>query len=151
MTCVLAHRCAPHVAGFQVKGGMRSCLRTRLDRWCSTVDRIHSAHATHTHQKAVVATHVLACWVSNPGLCFDALRSPSLAQVHRSLAWYVLRRTDGSGDIFYLEVCLFNTICKNGHELFAMHRVGRNGLTPEFRCQLDQAGVERLKQWLMYT
>lgn len=61
------------------------------------------------------------------------------------------RNAYGSGDIFYLEVCLFNTICKNGHELFAMHRVGRNGLTPEFRCQLDQAGVERLKQWLMYT
>ena len=48
-----------------------------------------------------------------------------------------------SQDIFFLEVCVLNTICDNGAELFELE-IGQ-----DFYCQLSDAGMERLKTWIL--
>lgn len=48
-----------------------------------------------------------------------------------------------SQDIFFLEVCVLNTICDNGAELFKLE-IGQ-----DFYCQLSDAGMERLKTWIL--
>ena len=51
----------------------------------------------------------------------------------------------GSGDIFYLEVCIFETICANAWELYQLD-VG-----DDFHCTLSAEGFIQLKNWLLYT
>ena len=46
-------------------------------------------------------------------------------------------------DIFYLESCLFNQICTNGHEVWHVEK-GDN-----FYCQFSEARVRELQQLLL--
>eukprot|EP00967_Tisochrysis_lutea_P063479 scaffold81933_cov28-Tisochrysis_lutea.AAC.4 len=46
-------------------------------------------------------------------------------------------------DVFFLEVCLFNEICTNAHDLFAQPEGGY------FRCELDVNGLERVREALV--
>ena len=46
-------------------------------------------------------------------------------------------------DIFYLESCLFNQICTNGHEVWRVEK-GDN-----FYCQFSEARVRELQQLLL--
>ena len=48
-----------------------------------------------------------------------------------------------SSDIFYLEVCIFSTICSNGHELFDLEE------NQDWTCVMDDHGYARLQGWLM--
>ena len=47
----------------------------------------------------------------------------------------------GSSDIFFLEVCIYNTICKNGADVFKLD-VGE-----AFHCELHREGFVKLKNW----
>lgn len=49
----------------------------------------------------------------------------------------------GSSDIFFLEVCIYNTICKNGADVFKLD-VGE-----AFHCELHHEGFVKLKNWLL--
>jgi len=48
-----------------------------------------------------------------------------------------------SSDIFYLETCIFATICSNGDELFSL----KEG--EDWQCKLSEDGFSRLKDWLL--
>jgi len=49
-----------------------------------------------------------------------------------------------SGDIFYLEVCLYDQICKNGRgDLWALNA------GDEFRCDLDWDSFSELRDWII--
>ena len=48
-----------------------------------------------------------------------------------------------SSDIFYLEVCIFSTICSNGAELFSVDE------GQDWTCQLNHTGLSQLKSWLL--
>ena len=50
-----------------------------------------------------------------------------------------------SSDIFFLEVCIFNTICSNNARLFELD-VG-----DPFECELNPDGFARLRSWLLET
>ena len=49
----------------------------------------------------------------------------------------------GTSDIFYLEVCIFERICRNGADLYNLN-VGDN-----FHCEVSRQGMLQLKQWLL--
>lgn len=50
-----------------------------------------------------------------------------------------------SYDIFFLEVCMYSTICANGAELFSEDmQIGTI-----FRCQLDEARYNQLRDWIL--
>ena len=49
----------------------------------------------------------------------------------------------GSSDVFFLEVCVYSTICNNSEDLFKLD-VGET-----FRCNLSHEGFGRLKNWLL--
>ena len=48
-----------------------------------------------------------------------------------------------SADIYYLEVCIFATICSNAAELFNVDEVH------DWTCQVSQSGLSQLKRWLL--
>jgi len=48
-----------------------------------------------------------------------------------------------SSDIFYLESCIFATICSNGDEIFHL----KEG--EDWQCNLSSEGFTRLKDWLL--
>jgi hypothetical protein len=48
-----------------------------------------------------------------------------------------------SSDIFYLEVCIYSTICSNNVKLFELD-VGET-----FRCELNPVGFDKLRGWLL--
>lgn len=50
-----------------------------------------------------------------------------------------------SSDIFYLETCIYATICSNGHELFELEE------NQDWSCILDLDGYARLKAWMVGT
>ena len=51
----------------------------------------------------------------------------------------------GTEDIFYLEVCLFNHICSNGHQLFEL------GVGDTFICEFSQVKFDQLEVLLSQT
>ena len=48
-----------------------------------------------------------------------------------------------SGDVFHLEVCLLNSICDNGAEIFSL-AVGEL-----WHCNVSDAGLDQVKRWLL--
>jgi hypothetical protein len=50
---------------------------------------------------------------------------------------------DATDDIFFLEVCLFNQICSNGHELFRL-QIGQH-----WQCHFDEERFDELKRILV--
>ena len=46
-------------------------------------------------------------------------------------------------DIFFLEVCIYNTICSNGAEMFNLD-AGEDWI-----CNLHHEGFERFKRWML--
>ena len=50
---------------------------------------------------------------------------------------------DATDDIFFLEVCLFNQICSNGHELFRL-QIGQH-----WQCHFDEERFDELRRILL--
>lgn len=51
----------------------------------------------------------------------------------------------GTDDIYFLEVCMYATLCANGAELFSEDiQVGT-----VFHCQLHEAGYNQLRDWIL--
>ena len=48
-----------------------------------------------------------------------------------------------SSDIFYMEACLYSQVCKNRDEFWQLDA------TDDFVCEMDQAGFEQLRQWML--
>lgn len=48
-----------------------------------------------------------------------------------------------SSDIFYLESCIFSTICRNGDEIFRVQE------GEDWRCDLSSDGYKQMKRWLL--
>ena len=48
-----------------------------------------------------------------------------------------------SSDIFYMEACIFATICSNGDEIFGLDEM------EDWQCNLNREGYERLVGWLL--
>ena len=48
-----------------------------------------------------------------------------------------------SQDIYFLEVCILNSICDNGAQLFEL-QVGQI-----FHCELSESRLEQVKHWIL--
>lgn len=67
-------------------------------------------------------------------------RPPLNLTVKRALGSLV-----GTDDIYFLEACMYSTICANGAELFSEDlQVG-----DVFHCQLHEAGFNQLRDWVL--
>jgi len=50
-----------------------------------------------------------------------------------------------SGDVYFLEVCIYEIICRNGLDLYEI-AVGET-----FHCDLYDEGLNQLKNWILYS
>ena len=48
-----------------------------------------------------------------------------------------------SSDIFYLEVCVYSLACRNRDQLWRLESGDR------FECEMDWAGFQQLRDWLL--
>jgi hypothetical protein len=48
-----------------------------------------------------------------------------------------------SYDIFFLETCMYATLCTNSDELFQL------GVGETFKCELSREGFEQLRDWVL--